>query len=497
MQTDHKTSGARIKNSMFAVLVLMLILPWIQAHVGWMNEKPLTGAFSTHMDPDLSVFKRADWLKGTFQDTLNTRLENHIGFRNTLVRVNNQIDYSLFNKANAEGVIVGKHGELFEEDYLKEATGMYYVGDYVWKRKAAELKAVQDTLASLGKTLVVVLEPGKATYYPERMPRKYLGNTENPSNYEQLLKSFTDQQLNVLDLDAYFRLMKNEQSHPLFLRGGTHWSYYGAALAADTTLSYLRHLSGMDLPNMKIEGIHQPDTIRHPDNDIGLAMNLLFPLRHEEPVYPIIRFGESNSKRPDVLIVGDSFYFNWLNDLIPSSAFGNFDFWYYNNNITHGNYTPDGKVADKKFREEVLKRDIILIMITGRFHHAFAWNFDEQLYDLFFPAYRDPEMAFASLIRTYEDEFKRMVTEAANMGISNEQRINQEASYMFYKDYKDNPDKYQRRDELMKLFRMSISSTPDWMEKIHEKAKINGISVDAQLEKDAQWLVDEKMKQMK
>lgn len=497
MHTDRKTSGARVKHSMFAVLMLMLILPAMQARVGWVDEKPLTGAFSAHMAPDLSDFRRPDWLSGTFQDTFNTRLENHIGFRNTLVRINNQIDYSLFNKANAEGVIVGKNGELFEEDYLKEATGVYYVGDQVWRQKAVRLKAVQDTLASLGKTLVVVLEPGKATYYPERMPRKYMGMAKNPSNYEQMLKSFTHQQLNVLDLDAYFRLMKNDQPYPLFLRGGTHWSYYGAALAADTTLSYLEQLSGINLPDMKIEGINQPDTVRHPDNDIGLAMNLLFPMQHEEPVYPIIRFDESNSKRPDVLIVGDSFYFNWLNDFIPSSAFGNFDFWYYNNNITKGNYIPGGKVADKDFTEEVLKQDIILIMITGRFHHAFAWSFDEQLYDLFFPAYRDPETVFANQIRTYDDAFKRMVTEATNMGISNEQRINQEAMYMFYKDYKENPDKYQRRDELVKLYRMSISSTPDWMAKIREKAKINNISEDAQLKKDAEWLVDEKMKQMK
>ena len=495
MPTDKKTSGDWIKNLMFALFFLMLIAPWMQASLGLIKEKPLMGAFSATAAPDLSAFTRPDWLSGTFQETFNTQLENHIGFRNSLVRLNNQMDYSAFSQANAEGVIAGKNGELFEEDYIREAIGLYYVGDEVWQRKAIQLKAVQDTLAALGKTLVVVFEPGKATFYPELRPRNYRNIPVKTSNYEQMLKTFGNQHVNVLDLDAFFRQIKPTQEYPLFLKDGTHWSYYGAALAADTTLAYLAQKSGMNLPDMKIDGIKHLDTIRHPDNDIGLAMNLLFPIRQEKPAYPIIRFSKNDSKRADALIVGDSFYFNWLNDFIPSSAFGNFDFWYYNNNITHGNDTPDGKVADKNFKDEVLKRDIILIMITGRFHHSFAWNFDEQLYDLFYPGYRDPEMIFANQIRSYDNEFKQMVTEAATAGISNEQRINQEASFKFYKDHLDNPDKYQRREDLVKLYRMGISGTPDWMDKIREKAKTNGISEEEQLNRDAGWLADEKIKQ--
>lgn len=495
MPMDKNTSVVRIKNLMFVFLMAMLVLPWLQLRLALVKENPLTGAFEASVVPDLSDFTRSYWLNGTFQDTFNTRLENHIGFRNTLVRLNNQIDFSAFGQANAEGVIVGKYGELFEEDYLREATGLYYVGDEVWKRKAAQLKAVQDTLAALGKTLVVVFEPGKATYYPERMPRKYRNVPAKKSNYQQMLKSFEYQQVNVLDLDAFFRQMKSKQTYPLFLKGGTHWSYYGAALAADTTMDYLSQKSGMKLPDMKIDGVKYLDTIRHPDNDIGMAMNLILPIRQKKPAYPIISYITANSKRADALIVGDSFYFNWLNNYILSSVFGNFDFWYYNNNITHGNGIADGKTTDKNFREEVLKRDIIIIMITGRFHHAFAWDFDEQLYDLFFRGYRDPEAYFANQLRSYDNEFKRMVTEASNLGISLEQRIGQEASYMFYKDHVNNPDKYQRRDELMKLYIMGITGTPEWMEKIREKAKANGISVEEQLNKDAEWMVDEKMKQ--
>ena len=94
MPTDKKASGDWIKNLMFALLILMLIAPWMQASLWLIKEKPLMGAFSATAAPDLSAFTRPDWLSGTFQETFNTQLENHIGFRNSLVRLNNQMDYS-------------------------------------------------------------------------------------------------------------------------------------------------------------------------------------------------------------------------------------------------------------------------------------------------------------------------------------------------------------------------------------------------------------------
>ncbi|MBW6490718.1 MAG: hypothetical protein K0B15_05925 [Lentimicrobium sp.] len=499
MNNGRKFPEEWLKQGMFTFLLFMMVFPLLQSRFGLIKEKPLTGAFSAIAKPDPGSFTRPEWLSGVFQDEFNKRTENHIGFRNSLVRINNQIDYTFFRQANAEGVISGKNGELFEEDYIREAKGLFFIGDETWKKKAAQLKAVQDTLAVFGKTLVVIIEPGKATYYPELSPRKYrnIDSDGKLTNYGQMVHHFIKEGINLLDLDAYFRKMKNEVPHPLFLKGGTHWSYYGAALAADTTLAYLSGLSHKYIPDMTIEGIKNLDTIRHPDYDIGLAMNLIFSIRQEEPVYPVFSFDEKQtSEKADVLIVGDSFYFNWLNDQITPSAFSNCDFWYYNKNITRCDYLQDGIASDKNLRDEVLKRDIIMIMITGRFHHAFAWSFDEQLHELFFPEKRDHEWYFANQVRVYDAAFRQMVAEADSMQISNEQRINQEASYLFYKDYTENPEKYTRRHELVRLYSLGISSTPEWMEQIREKALKNGVDVDVQLRRDAEWMADEKLKNL-
>ncbi len=487
--------SSRIKNILFTFIILLIVLPGLQGRYSMVSEKALTGAFVVSQKPDFGEFTWKSWLDGSFQDDYNKRLEQHIGFRNTLVRINNQLSYSVFNEANAEGVIVGRNSQLFEEDYLKEYTGQYFVGEEVWKRKAIQLKAVQDTLARLGKSLVVVFEPGKGSFYPELAPPKYQNLKKTISNYDALTSQLKASGVNILDLNQYFLSIKGKTEFPLFPQCGTHWSYYGAALAADTTIRYLEKLRGIDLPEMRIVRNEILDTTRHPDYDIGLAMNLIFRIPHPKTANPIIRIDQGPLKtKPDVLIIGDSFYFNWLNNRIPTETFGSCDFWYYNKNITRSDGSKAGVAQDLDFRNEIMKRDLVIIMITERFLHAFAWGFDEQLYDLFYPGYRDPVDLFSDEIRTYGDEFKRMVEESKAMRINIASRINQEANYLFYKDYKNNPEKYTEKRDLLRIFEMGIRGTPEWLAEIRRKAAVNKISVDEQIRKDAEWIYEDKIK---
>jgi hypothetical protein len=264
-------------------------------------------------------------------------------------------------------------------------------------------------------------------------------------------------------------------------------------LAADTTLSYLESLRGIDLPDMQITRNEVLKTPRYPDNDIGLAMNLLCNLPQPNTANPILGFSQDSSKtKPNALIIGDSFYFNWLNNHIPAEVFSRCDFWYYNKNITHSDGSAGGVTTDTDFRSEVMKQDIFLIMITGRFMHSFAWGFDEQLYDLFFPGYRDPIESFSDKIRVYGDEFQRMYKESLAMNISLTDRINQEARYLFYEDSKNNPDKYTSKRDLIMIYEMGIRGTPEWMDEVRRKAKKNNISVDAQIRTDAEWIYQDK-----
>lgn len=483
-----------IKNLLFLIVLVILFIPGIQGRLNLVKEPQLDGAFTKGEKPTFRDFTIEKWADGTFQEEYNQRLEQNIGFRNFFVRIQNQISYSLYGKANAEGVVVGKGDMLFEEDYIREYLGMYYVGDTVWEKKAARLKAVQDTLARLNKKLLVVFEPDKASIFPELIPAEYANIKKKLSNYDKLKGELQAYGVNILDINQYFKTLKGKTEYPLFGQCGTHWSYYGATLAADSTLKFIEKWTGKDLPDMRITENRVYSVPRHPDYDIGLAMNLFFMIPHPKTADPILKFDHSGNKsKPGVLVVGDSFFFNWLNNRIPENTFNDCEFWYYNKKIVRSDGVPAGVASERNLYEEIMKRDIIMIMITGRFMHAFAWDFDEQMYNLFYPGHSaDPIEKFSNELRIYGEEFRRMYEESVASNISLQDRIKQEAEFLFYDDLKKNPGKYSSKEHIIKSYELAIKGTPDWLEQIKKKAKDNNISVDEQVRKDAEWLYEDK-----
>lgn len=487
-------NGKKAKSLIFTILIILLLIPGLQSRFNFIKEPALSGAFLKDGKPSLDSLSIDSWFEGSFQEDYDKRLEENVGFRNYLVKINNQIDYSLFNNANVEGVIVGKQNMLIQEDYIHEYTGKFYVGDSVWIKKAIRLKAIQDTLKKLNKTLVIIIEPDKASTYPENLPDKYFLNPGRKTNYQQMLTELLKNEVNVLDLNNYFQSIKGKTDYPIFPQCGIHWSYYGATLAADTTVHYLEKLTKADLPEMKVSELKIPDVPRHPDYDIGLAMNLFFPIPHQIPPDPVIQFNTENKVRPNALVVGDSFYFNWLNAGIPKHIFSSCDFWYYNNSITYSDGNKGGKASDLNLKGELMKKDIILLMVTGCFMHSFAWGFDQQVYNLFYPGRIDPVEQFADQVRAYNDHFKRMEKDAVKKNMPLEVRIEEEAKYLFYEEMKKHPEKFSTKSAEILAIEMAIRSTPEWMKEIERKAKQNNKTVDEQLRGDAEYMYNEKMK---
>jgi hypothetical protein len=481
----------RLKYVLFGLLLLMLLLPAFQRELQLFKEKPLTGAFVEMEKPTFRTVSWNDWFSGAFQADFDSRLEHSIGFRNSLIRTNNQLQYSLFGLANADGVIAGSRGELFEEDYIRAYMGAFFVGESVWEQKAHKLKAIQDSLQKLGKSMSVVFAPGKGSYYPEKFPAKYRNKERKLSNYNYFRQQLNNKGVHVLDLNAFFLHQKAESRHPLFAQTGTHWSYYGAALAADTTLAYLRWLHGPHIPEMKIQTLKENRPIRHPDDDIWLAMNLLFDPPQNGLVYPTLQFEKmEQQKKYKLMTVGDSFYFNWLSDSIMYYGFDRADFWYYNRFIWDKNGAQTGLTADIDYLPSVMEYDIVLIMITERFHHNFAWLFDHQLYDALFPGKSSRIDYFANNLRVSNDQFMRLEAEARQKGMPIEERIKREAEFLMYEDYQKNPELYTTREDRIQVLMMSMRGTPAWFAAIVEKAEKAGISIDEALRKDAEWIID-------
>ena len=480
-----------VKQVMFLLIMLVLILPAMQRQFNFFKEKPLTGAFVKMEPPAFDELTAKSWMDGSFQTDFSNRLESHIGFHNTLLRLFNQLEYSLFRKANAEGVIVGKNGELFEEDYIRAFMGEFYVGEPVWKDKVFKIKAVQDTLEKLGKTFFVILEPGKGSTYPDRFPAKYVADEAEISNYHVFSKQLAYNDVNCLDLNAVFQSWRDKTPYRLFPKAGTHWSYYGAALAADTMLQYLNQIHGGGVPQLKIITLNENQPIRHPDDDMWLAMNLLTAAPDDKLAYPEIQFDATAIEKPKALFIGDSFYFNWQSDLIMLNAFSDIEFWYYNKTVWNRQGVEAGSVDNKDFAASIAASDVIAIMITERFHHNFAWNFDEQLYHHFFPEEEDPIQHFANQVRINNMHFMRMVDDAKAKKMPLAERINKEAEFLLYEDYQLNPEKYKpHREAMIAILMMSIRQTPHWLEQVKQKAEDQQLPLEEMIKRDAVWIYD-------
>ncbi len=484
-----------IKNCLFGLLMALLLIPGLQKQLEMVKEAPLFGAFAKQSGSEKIPFAWSEWLNGDYQTKVNQQIEDNIGFRNSLVRFYNQWQFSLYNKANAEGVLIGKQNECYEEDYLRAATGAFYLGEEMWEQKAKQLKCLNDTLQKLGKNMMIVIEPGKGTVVPGKFPAKYAHLATGNDNYHAMLRQFKQNGIPLLDLNEAFRLWADTSAYDLFPKTGTHWSYYGATLAADSLFSRLELLYPAQIGRFTISEITPARELRHPDDDIWLTMNLIADPPLGNVAYPKIRFNEKPANAPKVLIVGDSFFFNWQSDQLVQNAFSDYNFWYYNKLIYNYMGVETAQLKDLDFATSALDHDLILIMITERFHQNFAWGFDTQLYEHFFPGQLSRKDFFANEARIGNLEFIRIYNDAIAKGMPLAERLEKEAAYRMFDDWQKHPDLYTEKREVIEIIETAIQGSPAWYRQVAAKAAKQKKNVAEMLRLDAEWVYNQKLEE--
>ncbi|HBB92951.1 MAG: hypothetical protein A2X22_11810 [Bacteroidetes bacterium GWF2_49_14] len=472
------------KIAIFLVFLGILLAPMIQRNTGLFPVRELRGQGDP---PAYPVFSLRSWFSAEFQEKYTTATEQHIGFRQVLIRMKNQADYMLFRKANASGVVVGRRNYLFESDYIRSYTGRDYLGDYYWEQKFSRLARVTDTLQKLGIQLAIVLEPGKATYCPEFIPGRFARYQGESTNYSAIKEKATGRNIPLLDLNALFATSRATAPFPLFPKGGIHWSAGGMAIAADTILAFIDGNLGIPVPDLVIDRIERTDSLKETDNDLVEIMNLACKPVHLRMAYPSWYFEAPDSlKRPRVLAISDSFFFNFLNAKIPADAFANEAFWYYNQTVYPETWTVPKDTGSLNIRETVESMDLILIMVTERFYHRFDWDFTDVLYRLYFPdAAKEYRYDFMrNIVRNYIwfDDIQR---QSDYSSIPLETKLLANADYLLWE-----ADQAGKIPHDIDFYRVNIMKDPTWMKQIRGKAVINGITVDEQILRDALWLLN-------
>ena len=363
----------------------ILLLPLSQNIFQYAVVKPLNGAFINPVRPALAT---RSWFNSSFQDSMNQFVESNLGFRPLLVRVRNQIDYSLFGITHANDIIKGRNGQLFEKTYVEKYYGMNTAYQDSLPEVIGQLKFLQDTLAKENKLVMVVIAPGKAHFMPENIPPGFDSSNIKNSNYNKLVPLLKDHQINFIDFNSYFLSIKNDSHYPLFPAGGTHWSVYGAMLAADSMTKFIKEKLGIPIISYDISHGFWSLKPQQGDDDILSTINLLLTPKGDLLWYPWTEIDTTTGLKPDVLVIGDSYYWRILGNYFPLNVYSSrFSYWYYGAQAwpESERMGRDVMVSNMNLKDEIEKRQVIIFLDGEANYTGIGHGLIAKMYALYHP----------------------------------------------------------------------------------------------------------------
>jgi SGNH hydrolase-like domain, acetyltransferase AlgX len=343
----------------------ILAFPALIAITMWLPIKliPLKGVTNLSEKTPLSI---KTWFSGRFQTTKEEEASNNFGGRDLAVRIFNQYDYSLYKNIHAKEVVLGKNNMLFEKGYIDSYFGINFEKDKPLVDTCINAATrLQHYLTTQGKQMLIVIAPGKASFFTQHIPSNYQYPLTKNNAYHYTIAKLKESNLNYIDLSAYFQIQKSKHAYPLFTDYGVHWSLYGSAIAFDTVSRYMGAQCKVELPKLSIPTVERTNKCgSDTDCDLLDLINLLIPQKlGNARAIPHIKWDTLQKPKLNVLFVTDSFMWNWVNQNLPQNAFENYYFWFYN----HDSWDKKGNFVEVATldKNEILKKTDIVVFLNN------------------------------------------------------------------------------------------------------------------------------------
>ena len=356
---------------LFTILMVLLFLPMLQAHVLLIPLKPLNGVTIETEKPE---FELESYRSGAYAKQEEAYVGEHFGFREPIIRLYNQYLWSCYKKTYAHDVMAGKQGWL----YTPESVSDYYGTELLnwqpsveearrnFEREVKYLCHARDILKENDVELLAFIAPEKSFVYPEYLPDgEYDTTTINAC--ATFLHRFEENGFPCIDMTSWFKQMKDTVDYPVIPQTGAHW-VFPAVYAADSLFRFMGELKGIELPKLKYGALHESDN-HGTDNDLERLLNLSLPIRKRQgysPTAEVTVEHRTNSVKPRVLFIGNSFMWGFATRLPMKEVFDEVEFWYYFSTAYTGDpLTPSGNVVDLNLLEKLLDFDYIVWFTTG------------------------------------------------------------------------------------------------------------------------------------
>lgn len=347
----------------FLFLFLLIVLcmsqwyvPLLQRQIPALEAPDLGGSFEAAPGARLSA---RNWMSGYYQKASEQHLKQESAIAPFFVRLRNEWIYQLFGEVPSALVAKGQDGFFYSTTYCDAFIGKDEIPQTRLEQLSNQLQFIQQALEAKGKSLLVILPPSKPRVLPEHLPAFYQKNGSKSSNYDRFRFLLFDKKVPTQDFSFFF---SQKAPYPIYPQYGLHWSYYGAAWAADSIRHQIGQLLSVQLPEMQWrDSIALSTDLRSTDRELLYGANLWKDPEVRPMPYPTIRYEQIDSIHtpPKVLAVGDSYYKLLYDYGIPQGLFHPASrFWYYYNTSI-----PAGEVAPRAENiEEVINRfDIILL----------------------------------------------------------------------------------------------------------------------------------------
>lgn len=315
-----------------------------------------------------------DWslkglLDGALQETISTYYSENLPGRDLMIKIRNQVIFSLFSKSPNNNIVIGKDKVLFEKEYILKYEKYYPpVTKEFTEDLCNKLMAIQEKLEARGKEMYLFITPTKVRYYEAYVPEIYMQANrfpDTPGNYEQFTETLKEYPLHVYDSIPYIDQLAETADYPFFHRTGTHWSQ---VLSAEVTADFVRFLneqSRYSFPEITISSHPVADPI-YPDADIFNSLNLFSPPYDKNYLQADWQFQPRKEDGPNLLCRGGSFMGQTLVPLINHGFFSK-DTYIENTLVSHypfSQFTSFSDYSEIDLKQEFDQADIIIFEVN-------------------------------------------------------------------------------------------------------------------------------------
>ena len=264
-------------------------------------------------------------MEGEFQSYLNDIWDRGFPGKNFLIRVRNQLIYSVLRQSPNANYVMGKDAYLFEPSYINFELGLNTsISDEYCDETIEKIVKLRRLLSENGKELYFFITPSKADFKKDKIPWYYnIMEIENNNSGRLTHQKHIDiyEKSGAKYFDAVNWIKENSKFHeaPVFYKSGIHWNNVWGETAASELINYISETSqyNLDVLSVKEKRIEEPIW---PSTDLYSNMNLLL-LPNEEWWNTEVEIVDKGKDNPNVFMRGGSFMGQSLSKMIRSGVF--------------------------------------------------------------------------------------------------------------------------------------------------------------------------------